>query len=58
MQAAITAADRGHEVVLIGGGLIGCEVALHMAEFEKDITILELTDQLARDANVPSANHV
>lgn len=45
-------------MVLIGGGLIGCEVALHMAEFEKDITILELTDQLARDANVPSANHV
>lgn len=42
----------GHKVVLIGGGLIDCEVALHMAEFGKDITILELTDQLARDANM------
>lgn len=42
----------GRKVVLIGGGLIGCEVALHMAEFGKDITILELTDQLARDANM------
>lgn len=42
----------GNKVVLIGGGLIGCEVALHMAEFGKDVTILELTDQLARDANM------
>ncbi len=42
----------GKKVALIGGGLIGCEVALHMAEFGKDITILELTDQLARDANM------
>ena len=42
----------GRRVVLIGGGLIGCEVALHMAEFGKDVTILELTDQLARDANM------
>lgn len=42
----------GRKVVLIGGGLIGCEVALHMAESGKDVTILELTDQLARDANM------
>lgn len=42
----------GRKVVLIGGGLIGCEVALHMAEFGKDVTILELTEQLVRDANM------
>ena len=42
----------GKKVVLIGGGLIGCEVALHLAELGKDITILEITDKLARDANM------
>ena len=40
------------EVVLIGGGLIGCEVALHLAELDKEVTILEISDKLARDANM------
>lgn len=42
----------GEKIIMIGGGLIGCEVALHLAEFGKDITILELADQLAQDANM------
>lgn len=42
----------GNTVVLIGGGLIGCEVALHLAAQGKDVTILEVTDTLARDANM------
>ncbi|WKY45002.1 FAD-dependent oxidoreductase [Eubacteriaceae bacterium ES2] len=42
----------GDKIILIGGGLIGCELALHLTEFGKHITILELTDQLAQDANI------
>ena len=42
----------GKKVVMIGGGLIGCEVALHLAESGRNVTILEIMDQLARDANI------
>ena len=42
----------GNKVVLIGGGLIGCEVALHLSEEGKDVTIIEITDQVVRDANM------
>lgn len=42
----------GKKVVMIGGGLIGCEVALHLTEMGKDVTVLEIMDQLARDANI------
>ena len=42
----------GNKVVMIGGGLIGCEVALHLAELGKDVTVIEMMDELARDANI------
>lgn len=42
----------GNKIVMIGGGLIGCEVALHLAELGKDVTVLELLDQLAAEANI------
>lgn len=42
----------GNKVVLIGGGLIGCETAIHLAEEGKDVTIIELADQVAKDANM------
>lgn len=38
---------RGKEIVIIGGGAIGTEIALYMAEYENKITILEMTDKLA-----------
>ena len=41
----------GKKVVIIGGGLIGCELALQLAEDGKETTILEITDTLARDDN-------
>ena len=42
----------GHKVALIGGGLINCELAVKFLEEGKDVTILELTDQILRDANM------
>lgn len=42
----------GDNVVIIGGGQIGCETALHLARFGKKVTILEMRDELAPDASV------
>lgn len=42
--------EAGKSVVIIGGGLIGCETALYMAkEKGKKVTIIELLDSIARD---------
>ena len=42
----------GQDVAMIGGGLIGAEVALHLAELGKRVTLLEIRDTIAPDANV------
>lgn len=40
----------GHRVVVIGGGLAGCEEGLHLAWEGRDVTIVEMRDGLAKDA--------
>lgn len=40
------------EVVVLGGGLAGCEAAIHLAKEGKKVTIVEMRDELAPDANV------
>ena len=42
----------GDEVVVLGGGLAGCECALHLAQEGKKVKIVEMRDMLAPDANV------
>jgi NADPH-dependent 2,4-dienoyl-CoA reductase/sulfur reductase-like enzyme len=42
--------ETGEKVVVIGGGLIGCEVALYLREQGKEIILLEVLDELAKDA--------
>ncbi|MBN1982103.1 MAG: FAD-dependent oxidoreductase [Chitinivibrionales bacterium] len=48
-------ADTGvlidHRVVVIGGGLVGCEEGLHLAMHGKKVTILEMQDRLATEAS-------
>ena len=41
--------DTGKEVVIIGGGMIGCEVADFLAERERKVTILEMTGSIGAD---------
>jgi NADPH-dependent 2,4-dienoyl-CoA reductase/sulfur reductase-like enzyme len=41
----------GNKVVILGGGLVGCEAAIHLAQDGKDVTIVELLDGIARDLN-------
>jgi NADPH-dependent 2,4-dienoyl-CoA reductase/sulfur reductase-like enzyme len=42
----------GEDVVVIGGGLAGCEVAIHLAQEGKKVRLVEMRDELAVDANI------
>lgn len=39
----------GNKVVVIGGGSVGVETAVHMAQDFKDVTILEVRDRISAD---------
>jgi 2,4-dienoyl-CoA reductase-like NADH-dependent reductase (Old Yellow Enzyme family)/thioredoxin reductase len=41
----------GDKVVVIGGGLVGCEVALFLAESGRDVTVVEMLATVAPDSN-------
>ena len=43
--------EVGESVAIIGGGLVGCETAIHLAQLGKRVTILEMGARLAPDAN-------
>lgn len=42
----------GDEVVVFGGGLAGCECAIHLGMEGKKVSLVEMRDELAPDANV------
>lgn len=42
----------GDEVVVLGGGLAGCEASIHLAQEGKKVSLVEMRDELAPDANV------
>ncbi len=42
----------GDEVVVFGGGLAGCECAVHLGMEGKKVCLVEMRDELAPDANV------
>lgn len=42
----------GGSIVVIGGGQVGCETALHLAKLGKDVTVLEMQSEVAPDASV------
>lgn len=40
----------GQQIVIIGGGQVGCETALHLAKLGKNVTVVEMQSELAPDA--------
>ena len=42
----------GDKVVVFGGGLEGCECAIHLGMEGKEVHIIEMRDELAPDANI------
>lgn len=43
-------AELGKTVVVIGGGLVGCETALHLGMIGHDVTVIEMREDVAIDA--------
>lgn len=41
----------GKKVVVLGGGLVGCESGLYLAQTGHDVTVAEAAPEIARDAN-------
>ena len=41
----------GKRAVILGGGLVGCETAVHLAQESRDVTIIEMMKDVAMDAN-------
>ena len=48
----------GNKVVIIGGGMIGCETALVLAKEGKNVTIIEMRNALAVDLNLVTRIHL
>ena len=46
----------GEKVIIVGGGLLGCEIAYGYAKEGKDVTIVEALDQILNLGNVPGMN--
>ncbi len=42
----------GEKVVVVGGGLVGCEVAEYLAERGKKVTIIEMLDRMGNDIGI------
>ena len=41
----------GHTVAVLGGGLVGCETGLYLAEHGHEVTIIEMQSEIAPEAN-------
>ncbi|MEA1958049.1 MAG: FAD-dependent oxidoreductase [Chloroflexota bacterium] len=42
-------ADTGDNIVVVGGGLVGCETAEYLADKGKKVTIVEMLDRMGND---------
>ncbi len=51
-------AALGKTVVVIGGGQVGCETALHLTEVGHDVTILEMQEKILVDASASYRNRL
>ncbi|MFR8316876.1 MAG: FAD-dependent oxidoreductase [Catenibacillus sp.] len=44
------ACKPGKKVIMIGGGLVGCETGLHLAKTGHDVTVIEMLDRVANES--------
>ena len=48
----------GKNVVVIGGGQVGCETALHLVQQGRDVTVLEMQEKILVDASASYRNRL
>jgi len=48
----------GKSVVVVGGGLVGCETALYLAQSGKQVIIVEILEKVLRDVNHGNRDHL
>lgn len=48
----------GNTVAILGGGLIGCETALHLAREGKKVAVVEVLEEVARDMYTANRMHL
>lgn len=41
--------EVGQNVIIVGGGLVGCETGLHLAQKGKNVTIIDMLPEVAQD---------
>lgn len=51
LDAYYVVAKVGERVAVIGGGLVGCEIGLHLAELGKRVIIVEMMDAIGDQVN-------
>lgn len=54
-EALVGERNVGHKVIIVGGGLVGCEIAYGYLQEGKEVTIVEAMDELMK-ADVPIMN--
>ena len=50
--------ETGNNVVVLGGGLVGCEIALHLRHLNKQAKILELESEILRNVNFVNRSNI
>jgi len=58
IDALLGKREVGEAVVVVGGGLIGCEIALYLAQKGKELTIVEILSSPARNMGEPDRMHL
>ena len=56
VDACLETKPVGEKIVVVGGGLVGCEIAFGYAKEGKDVTIVEALDEILKLNNVPGMN--
>lgn len=49
LRGDISDKELGNSVVVVGGGLVGCEAALYLADKGKSVTLVEMLPEIAAD---------
>lgn len=50
--------DAGDDVLVIGGGLVGCETALYLAQTGRRVTVVEMLDRICKGEHRANLQHL